>query len=299
MSDPVIKLKQVEKHYPYFTLDKIDLEMSRGQIMGFIGANGAGKSTTIRILMGITMQDAGEVNILGHSIPAQQADAKWQIGYASEEMRLYPYATLAWHMQYIESIFPGWDAGYAEKLLSRFDLIANQKVKGLSMGQRIKACLLLNLARRPKLLILDEPTIGLDPVARQEVLAELMEVLVDEERSILFSSQNTHDVEQLSDTITFIDRGRIVDSRDKETFLDRWKRIRLDVPADFKKPELPGIVETKISGQTAVVTINDRQHELTVALQKAGTRVRSVENMTLEEIFVSSVMANRREAGYE
>ena len=294
MSEAAIQLKQVEKHYPYFTLDKIDLEMSQGQIMGFIGANGAGKSTTIRILMGITMQDAGEVNLLGYPIPSQQAEAKWHIGYASEDMRLYPHATLAWHMQYIESIFPGWDAGYAEKLLKRFDLIANQKIKGLSMGQRIKASLLLNLARRPKLLILDEPTIGLDPVARQEVIAELMEVLVDEERSILFSSQNTHDVEQLSDTITFIDRGRIVESRDKETFLDRWKRIRLDVPPDFKEPDMAGIVETKISGQSAVVTINDRQHELTVALQKAGARVRSIENMTLEEIFVSSVMANRR-----
>lgn len=131
-------------------------------------------------------------------------------------------------------------------------------------------------------------------MARQEVLSELMEVLVDEERSILFSSQNTHDIEQLSDQITFIDRGRILDSRDKETFPDRWKRIRLEVPPGFSEPEIPGIIETKISGQTAVITINDRQHELAVALQLAGARVRGVENMTLEEVFVSSVMANRR-----
>lgn len=147
MSNLAIELKHVEKNYPFFSLDKIDLQMSRGQIMGFIGPNGAGKSTTLRILMGITEQDAGVVNVLGYPIPAQQASAKWDIGYATEDMRLYPDATLEWHMRYIESIFPGWDANYAGKLLKRFDLISGQKVKGLSMGQRIKAGLLLNLAR--------------------------------------------------------------------------------------------------------------------------------------------------------
>ena len=214
-------------------------------------------------------------------------------------MRLYKNLTLGWHMDYIASIYPGWDNNYAKLLLKRFDLIPEQKVKGLAHGQRVKAGLLLVLARRPKLLILDEPTIGLDPVARQEVISELMEVMVDEDRSILFSSQNTLDVEQLSDQITFIDRGRIIDSRDKETFLERWKRIRLEVPTGCELPELAGIVDTNISGQSATVTVNDNLHELTVALQRSGARVRSVESMTLEEIFVANVMANRRHYGNE
>ena len=299
MTDLAIEMKQVEKHYPFFTLDRIDLQMQQGQIIGFIGANGAGKSTTIRILMALIQQDAGEVNVLGHHMPSGQVAAKWHIGFASEDLRLYGQATIAWHMQFIASIYDSWDEAYARKLLKRFDLIPEQRIKGLSMGQRVKASLLLVLARRPKLLILDEPTIGLDPVARQEVLSELMEVLVDEERSILFSSQNTHDVEQLSDTITFIDRGRIVDSRDKETFLERWKRIRLEVPEGTVLPRMQEIVETKISGQSATVIVNDYHQHMTVAMQKVGARVRSVENLTLEEIFVISVMANRREAGDE
>ena len=299
MTELAIELKQVEKKYPFFNLDKIDLELPNGQIMGFIGANGAGKSTTIRILMAMISHDAGEVNVLGHPIPAQQVAAKWDIGYATEDMRLYKNLTLDWHMHYIASIYPGWDNDYAKQLVKRFDLIPEQKVKGLAHGQRVKAGLLLVLARRPKLLILDEPTIGLDPVARQEVISELMEVMVDDDRSILFSSQNTLDVEQLSDQITFIDRGCIIDSRDKETFLERWKRIRLEVPPGAVIPELPGIVDSKLSGQSATVTINDYRHDLTVALQRSGARVRSVEAMTLEEIFVANVMANRRNTGNE
>ena len=134
-------------------------------------------------------------------------------------------------MRFVASIYPGWDAAYAETLLRRFNLHAEQTIKALSHGERVKATLLLVLARRPRLLLLDEPTTGLDPVARHEVLAELMDVVRDERRAILFSSHNTQDVEQISDQITFIDRGRIIDSSDKETFLDRWRRLHLDVAA--------------------------------------------------------------------
>ena len=129
-----------------------------------------------------------------------------------------------------------------KSLLKRFGLRAEQKIKGLSHGQRVKATLLLVLARRPKLLVLDEPTTGLDPVARHEILRELTAVMTDEGRSILFSSHNTQDVEQISDRITFIDRGRIIDSMDKESYLDRWRRLRLEVPLGVTLPFLPGII---------------------------------------------------------
>src|SRR5438132_13186480 len=199
MSDLAVELDGVVKSYPHFTLDGLHIQLPTGSIMGFIGANGAGKSTTIRILMGLVRQDGGTVNVLGHSMPGQQATAKLDIGYASEDMRLYKAATIAWHMEFIRSIYPSWDQTYAELLLKRFDLQPKQKVKGLSHGQRVKAELLLILARRPRLLVLDEPTTGLDPVARQEVLGQLMEVLADERRTVFFSSQNTLDAEQLAE----------------------------------------------------------------------------------------------------
>jgi ABC-2 type transport system ATP-binding protein len=295
MTDLAIQLSGVSKKYRYFTLDKIDLELPRGQIMGLIGANGAGKSTTIRILMGLVHQDSGEARVLGHRMPAEQVAAKWDIGFASEDMRLYDSMTLAWHVNFIRSIYSGWDAAYAQLLLKRFGLRADQTIKGLSHGQRVKSALLLVLARKPKLLVLDEPTTGLDPVARHEILRELTDVMADEGRSILFSSHNTQDVEQISDRITFIDRGRIIDSMDKEAYLDRWRRLRLEVPSGIDLPALPGIIGVQQRGRLAVATANAFVPDLANAYERTGARVQHIEHMTLEEIFVANVEHSREE----
>jgi ABC-2 type transport system ATP-binding protein len=295
MSNVAVEMSGVGKTYRYFSLENVHLKVPEGQVMGLIGANGAGKSTTIRILMGLAHQDSGEVRVLGHRMPAEQVAAKWDIGFASEDMRLYDSMTLGWHMSFIQSIYPSWDAAYAQLLLKRFGLRAEQKIKGLSHGQRVKSTLLLVLARRPKLLVLDEPTTGLDPVARHEILRELTDVMADEGRSVLFSSHNTQDVEQISDQITFIDRGRIIDSMDKETYLDRWRRLRLEVPSGMELPALPGIIRVRQEGRLAVATANAFVPDLANAYENTGARVQRIENMTLEEIFVANVEHNRAE----
>ena len=293
MTDLAVYLEGVSKEYPHFTLADINLALPTGSIMGFIGANGAGKSTTIRILMGLVRQDRGTVKVLGKAMPEEGAAAKRDIGFASEDMRLYKSATVAWHMEFMRSIDPKWDQAYAELLVKRFDLRPQQKIKGMSHGQRVKSALLLQLARRPRLLVLDEPTTGLDPVARQEVLGELMEILADDQRTIFFSSQNTLDVEQISDRITFIDRGRVIDTGDKESFLERWRRVRLDVPPGVVLPALPGVIGTAGSGRLAVVTTSRFEPGMTAAYNDAGATVHAVDNMTLEEIFVANVMSRR------
>lgn len=297
MNVPAIELQAVRKSYRFFALDDVSLRLEQGQIMGFVGPNGAGKTTTIRLIMGMLGQDSGEIRVLGHSIPREQARAKWDIGFVSDDMRLFGSATIAWHMDFVKSIYPGWDDSYAKTLLKRFNLRPEQRVKGLSHGETTKVSLLLVLARRPKLLVLDEPTSGLDPVARHEALAELMEVLKDEDRSILFSSHNTLDVEQISDQITFIDRGRIVDSNDKEVFLDRWRRLSLDVPEGRELHTPPGVTEITRSGHTAVVTTNAYTPGLEGIYTQAGAAVRDVRRLTLEEVFVATVMHNRKERG--
>ncbi|MGH8258134.1 MAG: ATP-binding cassette domain-containing protein [Steroidobacteraceae bacterium] len=296
MNAPAIQLEGVEKSYPYFQLHEVEFALQPGEIMGLIGPNGAGKSTILRILMGLVHADRGDIRVLGHSMPARQAAAKWEIGFISEEMRLYGLATLQWHLDFIASIYPAWDAQYAKSLLKRFDLHPQQITKRLSHGQHIKAMLLLALARRPKLLVLDEPMTGLDPVARHEVLGELTAIMQDERRSILFSSHHTQDVEQISDRITFIDRGRVIESTDKETFLDRWRRIHVEMPAGSTLPQLPGVVEVKSSGgRLAIVTTKAFTPALNAAYEHAGGRVQEIQPMTLEEIFVAEVMASRQE----
>jgi ABC-2 type transport system ATP-binding protein len=155
--------------------------------------------------------------------------------------------------------------------------------------------MLLVLARRPRLLVLDEPTTGLDPVARHEILRELTAVMSDEGRSILFSSHNTQDVEQISDQITFIDRGRIIDSMDKEAYLDRWRRLRLEIPLGMALPVLPGIIGVRQDGRLAVATANAFAPDMASAYESSGARVKSIETMTLEEIFVANVERSREE----
>jgi ABC-2 type transport system ATP-binding protein len=289
-----VEFQLVSRKYKHFSLENIDLKLPEGSVMGFIGPNGAGKSTTMRILMGLVRPDRGLIRVLGHTLPAGQVAAKREIGFVSEDLRLYGAATIAWHMEFIRSIYPSWDAAYADQLCRQFDLKREQRIKGLSHGQRVKAALLLVLARRPRLLVLDEPTTGLDPVARHEVLGELMKVLADERRTILFSSHNTLDVEQISDSITFIDRGRIIDTDDKESYLDRWRRLRLDVPTSVTLPSIPGTIATERAGRLAVVTTCSYDPAMTSLYREAGATTQAVDRMTLEEIFVQSV-ASRRE----
>jgi ABC-2 type transport system ATP-binding protein len=294
MNDKHIEMRGVRKAYRFFTLDDVSLDVEPGQVVGFVGPNGAGKSTTLRLAMGMIAPDAGEIRVLGHEIPAAQAAAKRDVGFVSAEMRLLPHATLGWHMEFMRSIYPEWDGGYAAALVKRFNLRGEQNARSLSTGEHVKASLLLALARRPRLLILDEPTTGLDPVARHEVISEFMDVLRDESRSILFSSHNTVDVERISDRITFIDRGRIVDSANKEDFLDRWRRIQVQLPPGAVLPELPNIVHRETDGHFVTLTTN----RFSEGLQKLiGPHVTHVQRMNLEEIFVANVMHHREARG--
>ena len=265
--------------------------------MGFVGPNGAGKTTSIRILMGLLGRDAGEVRLLGHRMPDEQVAAKWDIGFVTDDMKLLGGGTLGWHMRFVKSLYESWDDAYAQSLLKRFYLRPEQPVRGLSHGERTKALLLLALARRPKLLVLDEPTSGLDPVARHEVLAELIGILEDETRSVLFSSHNTLDVEQISDQITFIDRGRIVASQDKESFLEQWRRVRLDLPEGMTVQPVAGVTEVSQDAHSAIITTNRWHEGLLSGYESSGAQIADVQRMTLEEIFVASVMHTRAERG--
>ena len=296
MSEYAIQLQGVCRQYPHFQLQDINLSLESGGIMGLIGPNGAGKSTLIRIMMGLVGADQGQVSVLGHCIPDHQVLAKNDIGFASEDMRLYKNATLQWHMNWVAKIFPEqWDAQYAQQLVRSFDLITEQKIKGMSHGQRVKAGLLLMLARHPRLLILDEPTTGLDPVARKEVLNEMMKVLADERRSVLFSSHNTQDVEHLSDQITFIDRGQLVSSKDKESYLESWRRVQVKLPNKQTLKPHPQITEVIQHGHSANLVIKDFTPEMLDQLTAQGATVGNVAHMSLEEIFVAEVEYKRNQ----
>lgn len=290
-----VSLRGISKTYSHFRLENIDLEFQTGTVHGLIGPNGAGKSTIMRILMGLVAPERGSVSVLGQPVSSRDAMPKRDIGYFADDMRLYKSESLAFHMQLVRSLYPTWDESYARELLDRFGLIANQRVKGLSQGQRVKAMLLLILARHPQLLILDEPTNGLDPVAKHEVISALMEVVQDESRTILYSSHHTQDIEQICDTITFIDRGRVIASDERDAFLNHWRRFQLQVPDGWISPTLPGLHTESAFGSLRVMTTDRYEASLVERLQASGATLESSAAMTLEEIFVAAVMRGREE----
>jgi len=296
MNTPLaVECKGITKQYPHFQMKIVDLSFEQGTVMGLVGPNGAGKSTILRMIVGLVVPDSGSVSVLGYFMPGEQIAAKRNIGFVSEDMRLYESETIAFHMDFIKSIFDSWDDEYAKTLLRRFDLTKEQKIKGMSHGQRVKATLLLALARRPKLLVFDEPTTGLDPAARKEVLDEMMNAMQDETRSILFSSHNTLDVEQISDYITFIYDGQIIESRDKEEFLDGWRRLRLTNMQNHQLPDLTNIREVQQSGKLYSVTVNNYNDSIRQQFTKSGLFVDTIERLTLEEIFLSNVKYAKQE----
>jgi len=279
----------ISKHYPHFALRDICLSLPEGQVMGLVGVNGAGKTTLLRLLTGLARADSGSVEVLGQQLPEQQVAAKRDIGFASEDMRLYRGQTLRWHIDLVRRIYPGWDAAYADELLRRFDLRPEQAVGSYSHGQRVKALLLLCLARRPRLLLLDEPTTGLDPVARIEVLEALSDVLRDERRSVLFSSHNTHDIEQLADRIVFLHQGRMVADASKEDFLDAWRRVLCLGNAPAALADWPELALVRNAGSQVEIKVRAWRDDLPARLQAEGLAVQRVDPMTLEDIFVTAV----------
>jgi ABC-2 type transport system ATP-binding protein len=209
VTDLTVRLQRVSKRYSHFALHDINLDLPDGRVLGLIGPNGAGKSTLLRILMGLVRADAGAVTVLGRPMPAEERWIKARVGFVSEDMALYGAATLGWHMRLVRDLHDGWDERRAADLLARFDLNPNQRMRGMSRGQQVKALLLLAMARRAELLVLDEPTTGLDPLVRHE-LVDLLAASRAERRATIFSSHNGEDVASLADDVAFLYDGRII-----------------------------------------------------------------------------------------
>jgi ABC-2 type transport system ATP-binding protein len=210
MTESALCLRDVSKRYRHFHLDRIDLDVRAGSITGLIGANGSGKSTLFHIVMGLVRPDGGEVRVLGRPMPRSQIEVKREVGFVSADMSLHPNASLGWHARLVRSFHPGWDQGRACELADRLDLRWEQKAGEFSRGQRIKAMFLLALCRRPHLLLLDEPTAGLDPMSRTDLLRELRRLAAAEILTALFATHLLDDLDA-ADEVVLLARGRVAD----------------------------------------------------------------------------------------
>lgn len=287
-----VELSNVSKHYRHFDLDGLDLCLPHGEVLGLVGPNGAGKSTCLRLIMSLLRQDSGEVNVLGQAIPEHAVWLKERAAFVSEDMRLFADTTIEWHMGFIKKLFSRWDDAFAQKLLRNFELNPQQKIKELSLGQRIKTTLLLALARRPQLLVLDEPSTGLDPIARYELTAQLFEIMLNEENSVVFSSQFTQDVERLSDSIAFMDRGKLIAHQDKETYLDKWRRVELAGGGSL--PMMDEVLDCRAYTGGYSLTHAQFDDAAVERFTQLGFTVSQTQLLTLEEIFIHQVRYSRQ-----
>ncbi len=220
-----LDIRNLNKKYPNFQLKDVSFQLEKGYIMGFIGANGAGKTTTIKSILNMIHIDSGEVRILGKDIAEHETELKQEIGCAFGGVDFYTRSKLKTLTEVIKKFYRNWDDDTYHNYLRRFKLDENKKVAELSAGMRVKYNLALALSHGAKLLLLDEPTSGLDPAARDDLLDIFQELVIDGEISILFSTHITSDLEKCADFITFIDKGQVIASSEKNELRESYRLL--------------------------------------------------------------------------
>jgi ABC-2 type transport system ATP-binding protein len=211
VSDSVIDVSELTRRFGTKTaLAAVSLSLPRGAVYGLVGANGAGKTTLIKHILGLLRAESGSVRVFGLDPVADPVAVLSRIGYLSEENDLPGWMRVDELIRYSRAFFPAWDEAYAEELRRAFALESSAKIRTLSKGQKARAGLLIALAHRPELLVLDEPSSGLDPIVRRDILGAVIRTIADEGRTVLFSSHLLEEVEQVADHVTMINHGKIV-----------------------------------------------------------------------------------------
>ena len=225
-----IEIKGLCKNYPSFRLEDVSFSVPGGSIVGFVGENGAGKTTTIKAILDVVCKDAGTITLLGHDSVTEGTLARGDVGVVFDECSFHDWLRADQVGKILKNVYKTWDDAYYKELLARFGLgeLTGKKdlIKTYSRGMKMKLSLAAALAHRPRLLILDEATSGLDPVVRDEILDLFLEVISDEDHSILFSSHITSDIEKAADYLVFIHKGRIVLNAEKDQLLARYGVLR-------------------------------------------------------------------------
>jgi ABC-2 type transport system ATP-binding protein len=211
VSEPVIQISDLTRRFGAKTaLDGVSLSLPRGGVYGLVGANGAGKTTLIRHILGLLKAESGSVRVFGADPVDDPVAVLSRLGYLSEENDLPDWMRVDELIAYSRAFYPRWDDAYAEELRKMFALDPAARIKNLSKGQKARAGLTIALAHRPELLVLDEPSSGLDPIVRRDILNAVMRTIADEGRTVLFSSHLLDEVEQVADHVTMISHGRIL-----------------------------------------------------------------------------------------
>ncbi len=293
MSDPVIEIRELSRRFgSSIALDHIDLCVAEGTVLGLIGPNGAGKTTLIKHILGLLRSEQGSTRVFGLDPVADPEGVLSRIGYVSEERDLPGWMRIRDLYRYTRAFFPNWDDALVTELTERFQLDVGQKVKTLSRGQHVRTALVLALAHRPPLLVLDEPSSGLDPVVRRDVLESIVHTTAQSGSTVLFSSHLLDEVERLSDRLAMIVDGRIVVHDELDGIRQRhWCfAVHYDGPG-APLANVDGVLKSKPGlspGECEVIGEGDPE-ELARALTAQGVSVLERRPTTLDEVFLARI----------
>src|SRR5687768_11754099 len=257
-------------------LDRVDLRVPEGAVYVLLGANGAGKSTALKVLLNVEPADSGTATVFGLDTCQRGPEVRAQAGYVPERHEAgYPWMTCGRLLQHVAAYYPAWDHSYAEQLTSALDIRRDRKIGGLSKGDTRRLQLVVALAHRPPLLLLDEPTDGLDPVVRKRVLALLAEHLADCPTTVVMTTHHIHEVESFADHVGVLRGGRLAGQMTRDELQQTVRRYRLELPDGWEAPR-DLVVATPRTGRTAREvqwTVVGDERQVRERLTTSGARV--------------------------
>ncbi len=289
MNNWAVQTKALRKHYgEKRAVDGLDLEVPAGSVFALLGLNGAGKSTVLKMLVGLVHPSGGEGYCLGMEIRSRGAEIRRKVGYMGDEPRIYGYMSVRQVVRFCGGLYRNWDDGLVEAYMEKFQIPGESKVHQLSQGQKNQLALILALAPRPELLLLDEPTTGFDPLKRRLFFQAVLQEMVAAGKTVLLASHNLEEMERVADRVGLMHKGRLVHTCSLDELREREKEIRVvfqkEPPADLFCH--PGIVQVKQEGRAFRLSVSTGLEEIWQACASVPHFVLEIISPELEDIFL-------------
>jgi ABC-2 type transport system ATP-binding protein len=289
MSEPVVSVRNLRKAFgSQGVLSDVSFELPAGKTLALLGRNGAGKTTALRILLGLLPADNGSVRVAGCDPAREPLELRRRVGYLAEDQAMYPWMTPVELCRFLQPFYPTWDTKLANDYLDRFELPRHVQIGRLSKGQSVKLGLAVALAHRPTVAILDDPALGLDPIARKEFNRDLIEHLQGTDRTVIYSSHLLAEVETVADLVAILDRGRIVRFADTETLRTEVKQILLPMAAASDLAPPTKLLDARRHDDRLAVVV-DGADEFIQNLESSSTE-HEVFSLSLDDIFEAFVI---------
>lgn len=292
MNEPAIEIQAVHKSFGKTeVLRGVTLRVERGKTFAFLGRNAAGKTTTIRMLLGLLPRDDGAMRVLNIDPQREPLELRRRIGYLAEDQTMYGWMRVEEIVRFVAPFYPTWDHALAAKYLKDFELPLRTRIKHLSKGQNVRLGLVLALAHRPELVILDDPALGLDPIMRKQFNRDLITHLQGEGRTVFYSSHLLYEVEPIADEVAILDAGRVVRQAETETLRRDVKQLIVSQDAFANVRNELRILDEQTDGDRAIITVEGAERAIAL-LGREGTEIRVVD-LNLDEIFEAYVAGRR------